>query len=141
LPFEPRLRLAQREVADLKARAEKDRRARKESDHLLEFADDLHEFSKRLQDITDRGYTPHINDGVLLNASPLHGILPSWPETKKAWQELEAEEYDWAQQAKEYWPDRVKEKCKANKSFAIAHGLEEFYEEKPSTPKRGRRKA
>lgn len=138
---EPRLRLAERGIADLKMRGDKDRRARKELDPLLEFADDLREFSKRLQDITDRGYTPHIDDGVLLNAAPLHGILPSWPETNKAWQELEAGEYDWAQQAMEYWPERVKEKCKTNRSFAIAHGLEALYQEKPSTPKRGRRKA
>jgi len=58
----------------------------------------------------------------------LHEILPSWSETKKAWQELEAGEYDWAQQAMEYWPDRVKEKCKTNKSFALAHGWEDKYE-------------
>jgi len=23
----------------------------------------------------------------------------------------------------DYWPDRVKEKCQENKSFAVAHGL------------------
>ncbi len=32
-------------------------------------------------------------------------------------------DYDWAQQAMDYWPDRFREKCKTNKSFAIAHGL------------------
>jgi hypothetical protein len=120
---EPRLRLAEREIADLRPRAETDRRARKELDRLRDFADDLREFSKRIKAITDRGYTPHIDDGVLLNAAPLHEILPSWPETKKAWQELERGDYDWANQAMEFWPDRVKEKCKTNKSFAIAHGL------------------
>jgi hypothetical protein len=50
--------------------------------------------------------------------------------TKKACQELEAGEYDWAYQAMEYWPERVKEKCKTNRSLAIAHGLEDIYEEK-----------
>ncbi len=39
----------------------------------------------------------------------------------------------------EYWPDRVKEKCKTKKSFTIAHGLEELYEEKASAPKKGRK--
>lgn len=121
---EPRLRLADREIADLRPRAETDRRARKELDRLRDFADDLREFSKRIKAITDSGYNPHIDDGVLLNAAPLHEILPSWPETKKAWQELERGDYDWALQAMEYWPDRIKEKCKTNKSFAIAHGLE-----------------
>ena len=78
---------------------------------------------KPLKEVVDRGYTPHIDDGVVLNAAPLLSLLPSWPEAKKAWQELEAGEYDWAQQAMEYWPERVKKKCKTNKSFAIAHGL------------------
>ena len=118
-------------------RAETDRRARKELDKFLDLRDDLNDFSKRLKEITDRGYIPHIDDGVFLNAAPLHEILPSWPETKKAWEELEKGEYDWAHQAMEYWPERVKEKCKTNKSFAIAHGLEELYEEKASTPRKG----
>jgi hypothetical protein len=139
---EPRLRLAEREISDLRGRAERDRRARKELDSLLDFADDLREFSTRIKTIADRGYVPHIDDGVLLNAAPLHEILPSWPETKKAWQELEAGEYDWAQQAMEYWPNRVKEKCKTNKSFSIAHGLESGYKEGEGDkePSRKRRK-
>ena len=86
--------------------------------------DDVQEFAQRLKATMQRGYTPHIDDGVLLNAAPLWELLPSWLETKKAWQELEAGKYDWAQQAMEYWPEQVKEACKANKSFAIAHGLE-----------------
>ncbi len=139
---EPRLRLAERQIADLRVKAEADKRARKELDHLFDFRDDLNDFSKRLQEIADRGYIPHIDDGVLLNAAPLHEILPSWPETKKAWEELEKGKYDWAQQAMEYWPERVKEKCKTNKSFAIAHGLEELYEEpknkKPPRKGKGR---
>ena len=93
---EPWLRLAERGIADLRARAESDRRARKKLDRQLDFADDLREFSNRLNAIADRGYTPHIDDGVLLNAAPLSEILPSWPETKKAWQELEAGDYNWA---------------------------------------------
>jgi len=48
---------------------------------------------------------------------------PSWADTKKAWQELEAEKYDWAHQAMDHWPDRVRGKCKTNKFFTIAHGL------------------
>lgn len=61
---------------------------------------------------------------------------------KQEWpgKELEEEKYDWAQQAMEYWPERVKEKCKTNKSFAIAHGLENLFEEKALTPKKGRRR-
>lgn len=120
---EPRVRLIEREIADKRREAEMNRQAAKDLDKLRDFEDDLREFSKRLKAVADRGYTPHIDDGVLLNAAPLHSLLPSWPDTKKAWDELEAGDYDWAQQAMEYWPDRVKEKCKTNKSIAIAHGL------------------
>jgi hypothetical protein len=120
---EERLRLLDREIADKRIPAATNRTVAKELDKLLELSDDLRDFSKNLQDIIQAGYTPHIDDGVLLNAAPLHTLLPSWPETKKAWLELADEKYDWAQQAMDHWPGRVREKCKTNKSFAIAHGL------------------
>jgi len=120
---EERLRLLEREIADKRIPAVTNRALAKELDKLLELSDDLRDFSKNLQNIIQAGYTPHIDDGVLLNAAPLHTLLPSWPETKKAWLELVDEKYEWAQQAMDHWPERVKVKCKTNKSFAIAHGL------------------
>lgn len=41
-----------------------------------------------------------------------------------------------------YWPERVREKCKTDKSLAIAHGLEDLYIEPEVAPKktRGRKK-
>ena len=57
---------------------------------------------------------------------PFMSTSHNWPESGKAWQELEAGDYYWAQQAMEYWPDRVREKCKTNRSYAIAHGLEDI---------------
>ena len=134
--IEPRLRMTERAIVDLRPKAQRDRQARKELDGLLELRDDLAEFSKRLRAVGERGYGPHIDDGVLLNAAPLHELLPSWPETKKAWADLEKGEYDWAQQAMEFWPERVREKCRTNRSLAIAHGLEELCE----VPKRSREK-
>jgi len=139
---EPRLRLAEREIADLRVRAGKDRKAAKELDRMLDLVDDLGKFAANLKAIADRGYTPYIDDGVLLNAAPLHEVLPSWPNTRTAWKELEEGKYDWAHQAMAYWPDRVKAACLANKSFAIAHGLvvpeEALATEAPK--RRGRRK-
>jgi hypothetical protein len=44
-------------------------------------------------------------------------------------------------QAMVYWPDRVTEECKTNRSFAIAHGLEAIYEQKAAAPKRKRGRA
>jgi hypothetical protein len=142
---EPRLRLCVREIADLRPRAQTDRGVRKKLDQQIDLADDLLNFSSRLKSIADRGYTPHIDDGVLLNAAPLHEILPSWPETKKAWQELEAGQYDWAQQAMVYWPEKVREKCKTDRSIAAVHGLEYVYQAHESSSmqetkkRRGRR--
>jgi hypothetical protein len=140
---EPRLRLAEREIADLRARAGKERKAAKELDRMLDLADDLGKFILNLKAIAERGYTPQIDDGVLLNATPLHEVLPSWPDTRAAWKELEEGKYDWAYQAMAYWPDRVRAACLTNKSFAIAHGLAVAEEATPSTPtpkRRGRKK-
>ena len=112
-----------KEKAETSAGTEK-RKAEKEASQMADILDDVQEFSKRLDVVIQKGYTPHMDDGVLINAAPLWELLPSWPDTKKAWQELEDGEYDWAHQAMDHWPDRVREKCKTNKSFAIAHGLE-----------------
>lgn len=50
-------------------------------------------------------------------------------------------DYDWSHLAMNYWPDRVREKCKTDKSLAIAHGLEHLYVEVDDKPRRegGRR--
>ena len=126
---DPKIRWLEARIREFKEKAEastgaEKRRAETEASQLSDILDDVQEFSKRLDAVIQRGYTPHIDDGVLINASPLWELLPSWPDTKKAWQELEKGKYDWARQAMDYWPDRVREKCKTNKSFAIAHGLE-----------------
>jgi len=125
---DPKTRWLESRIRELRAKAEQSsgaekRRLEKEASKLADTFDDVQEFSKRLDAIIQRGYTPHIDDGVLLNAAPLWELLPSWTDTKKAWEELEDGKYDWAHQAMDHWPDRVKEQCKTNKSFAIAHGL------------------
>jgi hypothetical protein len=44
--------------------------------------------------------------------------------SKKYWQAMERGDYDWFHMAMDCWPDRVKEKCRKKKSYAIAHGLD-----------------
>ena len=39
-----------------------------------------------------------------------------------------------------YWPERVREKCKIDKSLAIAHDLESLYVEPEAKPKKTRSK-
>lgn len=66
----------------------------------------------------------YLEPKIHLSENRIRELIPSWQaEPKKAWEALERGDYDWAYQAMDHWPDRVKEKCKTNKSFAIAHGL------------------
>ncbi len=110
------------------ASAQERRRLNKQAEELDELLLDLEEFAKRLKAITDRGYTPHIDDGVILNMAPLWEVIPSWSkEPKKYWDGLMNGEYDWAQMAMDYRPAQVREKCRTDKSLAIAHGHEEWY--------------
>ena len=76
-------------------------------------------------------YKPNLNDGVLITASPLWKLfrLKKWQNDLKAcWEKLEAGDYDWAHLAYSIWPDRVREKCKTDRSIAIAHDLEHLCE-------------
>ena len=90
-------------------------------------------------------WKPNLNDGVVITASPLWKLfrLPKWQKTlKETWQALENGEYDWAHLAHTLWSDRVREKCKRDRSLAIAHNLEELCEIKaPVTKKKAAKKA
>ena len=104
----------------------------KEMDELRQLAEELAQFAKDLDAITRGGYEPEadwIDDGVILRMAPLWSVIPLWKsEPKKYWEELAAGKYDWSHIAMKYWPERVKQACKKNKSYAIAHGHEEWYE-------------
>jgi hypothetical protein len=104
----------------------------KEMDELRQLAEELAQFAKDLDAITRGGYEPEadwIDDGVILRMAPLWSVIPLWKsEPKKYWEELAAGKYDWSRIAMKYWPERVKQACKKNKSYAIAHGHEEWYE-------------
>lgn len=76
-------------------------------------------------------YDPFHDDGVQITAAPLWALFRHKPWQKllkETWVKLEKGDYDWAHLAMAYWPDRVRKKCKTDKSLAIAHGLEELYE-------------
>jgi hypothetical protein len=114
---------------------------KKKSRDLLEELEDLKTFDRHISiannfPITDArgnqktvGWQPELDDGVLLNAAPLHELAPSWKradnalDLREAWNELEKGEYNWAKTAMRYWPEQVLKACKDNKSLAIAHGL------------------
>ncbi len=90
-------------------------------------------------------YKPNHDDGVQISAAPLWPLFrhKPWQKVlKDTWAKLEKGDYDWAHLAMNYWPERVREKCKTDKSLAIAHGLEDLYIEPEAAPKktRGRKK-
>ena len=77
-------------------------------------------------------WKPNLNDGVLITASPLWKLflLKPWQKKlKETWTKLEKGDFDWAHIALSYWPERVREKCESDKSLAIAHDLEDLFQE------------
>lgn len=77
-------------------------------------------------------YRPSHDDGVQITAAPLWPLFRHRPwqrVLKDTWAKLEKGDYDWTHLAMAYWPERVREKCKTDKSLAVAHGLEELYVE------------
>ena len=106
-------------------------------------------FAKELTDLRDSllkiasVYQPSHEDGVQITAAPLWPLFrhKQWQKVlKETWTKLEKGDCDWAHLAMAYWPERVREKCKTDKSLAIAHGLEELYVETEATPKKTRTK-
>lgn len=96
---------------------------------LKGFFSELQGFRAELLRVAALPYKPDLNDGVIINAAPLHKLfrLRKWAEdTAAVWRKLEAGEYDWAQLAYTIWPERVKKVCETDRSIAIAHGLEQL---------------
>ncbi len=129
---EPKLDDVERRLEQLEARlASTTGRAaaqlRDEMADLRGFADELHDFRAELLRVAALPYKPDLNDGVIINAAPLHKLfrLRKWAQaTEAVWKKLESGEYDWAHMAYVIWPDRVRKKCETDRSIAIAHGLE-----------------
>ena len=83
-------------------------------------------------------WKPNLNDGVQITAAPLYRLFNhrAWRKRlQETWEKLEAGEYDWAHLAYSIWPERVRAKCRTDKSLAIAHDLEYLYVEPPAPAK------
>lgn len=118
-------------------------RSREEEKHY----DTLQAFEQELTDLRDSllkiapSYQPNHDDGVQITAAPLWPLFrhKPWQKVlKDTWTKLEKGDYDWAHLAMAYWPERVREKCKTDKSLAIAHGRENLYVEPEAVPKKAR---
>jgi hypothetical protein len=140
---EPKLQQIASQAAALRGRGSRASADNAELERLSDFECELREFRDELLRLA-KVWKPNLNDGVVITAAPLWKLFQYKPWQKKlkeTWEALEAGEYDWAHLAYSLWPDRVREKCKHDKSLAIAHGLEALYQEPPATKgkKRGRK--
>jgi hypothetical protein len=143
---EPKLAQLGRQIAELRSKS--NTRSREE-DRTLEALQAMEAEVVELRDTLLRiapAYRPNHDDGVQIAAAPLWPLFRHKPWQKllkETWVKLEKGDYDWAHLAMSYWPNRVQEKCKTDKSLAIAHDLEHLYV--PPDPKaakpRGRKKA
>ena len=100
-------------------------------EELQSFALELSDFRHTLLAIAQH-YRPDRNDGVQISAAPLWPLFrhKPWQKVlKDTWTKLERGDYDWSRLAMNYWPDRVRDKCKTDKSLALAHGFEELFVE------------
>lgn len=120
------------QIEDLRGRAAGQsgaalKRLAREIDGTAKELEEITDFARTIERIVNDGYRPRpdwIDDGVILRMAPLWELIPIWKtEPKKYWERLQAGDYDWSHIAMAYWPARVREACKTNKSFAIAHNL------------------
>lgn len=125
-------RIAQLEGVQTKGEGREQVRHLRELGELAEVLTELRSMREELLRVAKLPYKPDLNDGVHITAAPLWQLfrLPRWRnELEKTWKALERGEFDWAHLAYAIWPERVKEKCKTDRSLAIAHGLESLYHE------------
>jgi hypothetical protein len=141
--IEPKLKQIGSDVAALRNKsAARTRDDEKQFEALQSFELELIELRDTLLKLAPT-YKPHHDDGVQISAAPLWPLFrhKSWQKVlKDTWAKLEKGDYDWAQLAMNYWPERVREKCKTDKSLAIAHGLGDLYAEPEAKPKKARGK-
>lgn len=132
--MDPKIRSVQSQIRGLKD----DDGSRTKLEELQELEAELTTLRTELDRIIRLPWKPNLNDGVLITASPLWSLfrLGKWQKDLKAcWKALEEGDYDWAHLAHTIWPDRVREKCKKDRSLAIAHSLESICEIEAPKPK------
>lgn len=143
---DPRLNDVRRELRLLHEKGlSRTKHDEKRLEMLASLEHELSDFRDNLLEIAPN-YRPNHDDGVQITAAPLWKLFrhKPWQKVlKDTWAKLEKGDYDWAQMAMNYWPNRVRDKCVTDKSLAIAHGLEHLYVEPEPVEKktRGRKKA
>jgi hypothetical protein len=138
---DPKLAECSRQTAELRKKAGRSAREEKDLEKLSDLEQELRDFRAELLRVA-AFWKPNLNDGVQITAAPLWKLFQHKPwqkRLKETWAKLEAGEYDWAHLSYSIWPERVREKCRTDKSLAIAHDLEALYVEPPASVKKKRR--
>ncbi|WP_275335490.1 hypothetical protein [Nodosilinea sp. PGN35] len=140
---EPKLHQVNQATTQLRSQTSRTRDEDKRLETLQILELELIDFRDELLRIAQLPCKPNLNDGVQITAAPLWPLfgLKKWQtKLKDTWKKLEKGDYDWAHLAYSIWPDRVRAKCKGDKSLAIAHDLETLYEAPPEKTQSSRRK-
>jgi hypothetical protein len=114
------------------ASAREAREQLKRRDEVAQLVAGLDQFVTYLTNVLDQpGFQPHPDDGVAISACLLAELFGHRTWRRKLEQhrtKLLAGDYDWSHLALAMFPIRVREKCRQDRSLAIAHGLEALYE-------------
>jgi hypothetical protein len=130
-----------RSAQALRDKPSRSRAEEKELERLQDLGLELEELRRTLLRIAGT-YVPNHDDGVQITAAPLWPLFRHKPWQKllkETWTKLEKGDYDWSHLAMTYRPSQVREKCRTDKSLAIAHDLEALYIEPAATPAPRRR--
>jgi hypothetical protein len=139
---DPKIKSTDETVEALRRKTGRGRLEETELEKLSSLASELKDLRAELLRIA-KFWKPDLNDGVIITAAPLWDLFAfrPWKKVlKETWAKLEKGDYDWAHLACSIWPERVKIKCKTDKSLAIAHDLEQLYEEPKGGAKKKRAK-
>jgi hypothetical protein len=131
--IEPKLVQVAQEIGPLRSKGIRSRDEDKTLEGLQVLELELIDLRDSLLEIA-ASWQPNPNDGVQITAAPLWSLFrhKTWQKVlKDTWTKLEKGDYDWSHLAMSYWPERVREKCRFDKSLAITHGVEHLYEPPP----------
>ena len=114
------------------ANAKEARQQLQRRDDVAQLVAGLDQFVAHLTSVLDQpGFQPHPDDGAAISACLLAELFGHRAWRRKLEQhrtKLRAGDYDWSHLALSLFPARVREKCRLDRSLAIAHGLEDLYE-------------
>jgi hypothetical protein len=124
---EPKLKQVSSDTSDLRRKSNRSREEEKTLEELIDLEQELIDFKDELLRVAGF-WKPDLNDGVQITASPLWELFQHKPwqnKLKQTWEKLKKGEFDWAHLAYAVWPERVIKASHKDRSYAIAHDLED----------------